>query len=130
MEILECESYMQKLTNQLQSLQLFLDKESLDDLRIGLFKNIIDEIKEIYFLSQNDDNENPIHPVVIKIILGNGHIDISNNRLKIGLGHKINYLVYFNGKLVYTLNEDSKNINLFLDDLLNKKQINISNNYI
>lgn len=81
-------------------------------------------------MSQNNDNENPIHPVVIKIILGNGRIDISNNRLKIGLGHKINYLVYFNGKLAYTLNEDSKKIDLFLDDLLNKKQINISNNYI
>lgn len=46
MEITECENQLQKITlaNQLQTLPMFLDKESLTDLRLLLIKNSITEM--------------------------------------------------------------------------------------
>ena len=53
MEITECENQLQKITlaNQLQTLPMFLDKESLVNLRLLLIKNNITEIKNVYFLN-------------------------------------------------------------------------------
>lgn len=47
MEIIECENQLQKITlaNQLQTLQMFFDEESLANLRLLLIKNSITEIK-------------------------------------------------------------------------------------
>ncbi len=40
------------------------------------------------------------------------------------------YLVYFYGKFAYCVPENSKNIGVFLNDLMNKKQVNMNNCYV
>ena len=61
MEIIECENQLQKITlaNQLQTLQMFFDEESLANLRLLLIKNSITEIKNAYFLNQIDEFGKP-----------------------------------------------------------------------
>lgn len=142
MEIIECENQLQKitLTNQLQTLPMFLDKESLTDLRLLLIKNSITEIKDVYFLDQIDEFGKQCYPVVIHV---NGscrriHDDIINDTIlkklytnEFGKTENIEmYLVFFYGKFAYCVPENSKNLGVFLNDLLNKKQINMNNDYV
>ena len=142
MEIIECENQLQKITlaNQLQTLPMFLDKESLTDLRLLLIKNSITEIKNIYFLNQIDEFGKQCYPVVVHVngSCGRIHNDIINDTIlkklytnEFGKTENIEiYLVYFHGKFAYCVTENSKKLGVFLDDLLNKKQINMNNGYI
>lgn len=142
MEITECENQLQKITlaNQPQTLPMFLDKESLANLRLLLVENGVTEIKNVYFLNQIDEFGKPCYPVVVHISASCGEIydDIINNAIlkklytnEFGKTENIEiYLVFFYGKFAYCVPENSKNLGEFLDDLLNKKQINMNNDYV
>ena len=142
MEITECENQLQKITlaNQLQTLPMFLDKESLANLRLLLIKNSITEIKNVYFLNQIDEFGKPCYPVVVQVSANCGEIydDIINNTIlkklymnEFGKTENIEiYLVFLYGKFAYCVTENSKKLDVFLDDLLNKKQINMNSCYV
>ena len=117
---------------------MVLDKDSLATLRCWLIENYINEIKNIYFLNQNDEFGKPCYPVVIHINCRcNKIVDIINDtnikKLYINEFGKTenieSYLVYFYGKFAYCVPENSKKIDLFLDDLLNKNLVDTNNNY-
>ena len=120
------------LANQLQTLRMFFDEESLVNLRLLLIKNSITEIKNVYFLNQIDEFGKPCYPVVVHISANCGgvHDDIINNtilkKLYMNEFDKTEnieiYLVYLHGKFAYCVPENSKKLDVFLDDLLNKNR--------
>ena len=142
MEIIECENQLQKITlaDQLQTLQMFFDEESLANLRLLLIKNSITEIKNVHFLNQIDEFGKPCYPVVVHASASCGEIydDIINNtilkKLYMNEFDKTEnieiYLVYFHGKFAYCVQENSKKLDVFLDDLLNKGHINVNDCYV
>lgn len=142
MEIIECENQLQKITlaNQLQTLQMFFDEESIANLRLLLIKNSITEIKNVYFLDQIDEFGKPCYPVVVHVngSCGRIHNDIINDTIlkklymnEFGKTENIEtHLVFLYGKFAYCVTENSKKLGVFLDDLLNKKQINMNSCYV
>lgn len=98
-------------------------------LRYGLSKNFIEEIKDIHFLNQTNNDGNPLFPVVIHIIFNYSNMSVKDAEdflINVEEYKANNYLVYFNGKLAYTVNEMAKNIDLFLDDLKRKKSVKLN----